>query len=163
MKKLVLFFAAVLAFSFAKAQEGNLKVGVQAGIPVGDLSKGYSFGAGVNVSYVFAKLIDKLEVGATAGYGTFIGKELKGGFKVENYGYIPVAATGQFWINESIGVGADLGYAIAISPSGAKGGFLYQPKVSYLAGQFEVSVGYQGIVHEKSTSSSINIGLGYRF
>ena len=61
-------------------------------------------------------------------------------------------------------VGADLGYAVALSPSGADGGFYYRPMVGYKLGDnMQLNLAYSGI-SQKSTSNSISyVSLGVMF
>ncbi|MDO5608073.1 MAG: hypothetical protein Q4G08_06430 [Capnocytophaga sp.] len=160
MKKILILVVALATFGWANAQSGELRVGANVGLPVGDASDLFSLNAGVNVSYLIP-VVENLKVGGLAGYSTFFGKDVNG-VKVDNIGYIPVAATAQYTLLENLFVGTDLGYAIGIHPSGLKGGFLYQPKVGYQSLDFEVYVGYFGINRENANLNAVTIGANFK-
>ncbi len=157
MKKIILTLAVVLAFGFANAQEGKFKLGAHLGIPMGDIKDYSSFNFGVDAAYVW-KVADSFSAGATTGYTNYAGKS---GY--DSIGYIPVAATAQYSLSESMFLGADLGYAIYVGSGSGDGGFYYQPKVGYQAEKFEVYAGYKGISVTGGTFSSINLGFNYKF
>jgi len=165
MKKIILTVAAVFAFGLANAQDGKFKVGAHFGLPMGDIKDGYSLNVGVDAAYMWS-ISDDFKAGVTTGYSTYLGKEYDvAGFTVkpDNYSVIPVAGTGQYSFSDKFFGGLDLGYAIAIAPSGADGGLLYQPKVGYQTEKIEVYLGYKGISSNGSTASSLNLGLNYKF
>lgn len=157
MKKIILTAVAVFAFSFANAQDGGFKLGAHIGLPMGDIKDISSLNIGVDVAYVW-KVADKFSAGIVSGYTTYLGKD---GF--DDSGFIPVAATGQYSITDNLFLGADLGYALGISPEGNDGGFLYQPKFGYETDKFELYAGYKGISVDGGTYSSINLGFNYKF
>lgn len=170
MKKIILALIAVMAFGLANAQEGSFKVGVHAGLPMGDIKDSYSVNLGLDVAYLW-KINDKFSAGATTGYSTYLGKDKKyqilgfsGSVKIPDAGFIPVAATGQYSLTDNLFAGVDLGYAIATGSgdSNIKGGFLYQPKFGYQNEKIEVYAGYKGI-ESVGTFSSINLGFNYKF
>src|SRR5690554_2389325 len=132
MKKVLLIAAvAVLGLGVSNAQEEGIKLGVTAGLPMGDFSDWYSFGAGLDVSY-FWEVGDGFLLGATTGYNHYFGKEVDFGFgftaEAEDFQFIPLAATARYYISDGFFAGADLGYALALG-DGASGGFYYRPKV----------------------------------
>ena len=158
MKKVLFAAVAVLTFGFANAQEGKFKVGANVGLPMGDIKDSYSFTIGLDAAYTWA-ISDKFDAGVGAGYGLYMGKE----DFIEDASFVPVYGTAQYLITDSIFLGADLGYAVGIAPSENDGGFLYQPKVGYQAGEFQVFAGYKGISVDGGTFSSLNLGFNYRF
>ncbi len=157
MKKLILSAIAICAFGITSAQDGGFKAGVNFGLPMGDISDATSFAIGVDVAYMFS-VSDQLQVGATVGYATYMAKE-----EGDDFAFLPIAATGQYAFTDNIFVGADLGYAMGLSPDGNDGGMLYQPKVGYQTEKFEVYVGYRGIATEGTATSSIGVGFNYKF
>lgn len=169
MKKVFLFAVTLLAFGFANAQEGKFKAGANVGLPMGDIKDGYTFTVGLDAAYTWA-ISDKFEAGVGSGYSLYMGKsytENFGGVEVkydgEDASFVPVYGTAQYLLTESIFLGADLGYAIGISPSENDGGFYYQPKVGFQVSEFSVYAGYKGISVEGGTFSSVNLGFNYRF
>lgn len=169
MKKVFLFAVALLAFGFANAQEGKFKAGANVGLPMGDAKDVFSLTVGLDASYTWA-ITDRFEAGVGSGYSLYMGKsytENLGGVEVkydgEDASFVPVYGTAQYLLTENIFLGADLGYAIGVAPSGIDGGFLYQPKVGFQVSEFSVYAGYKGISLEGGTFSSVNLGFNYRF
>ena|SRR5690606_2772016 len=172
MKKLILSAIAVCAFGITSAQEGGFKAGVNVGMPMGDTSDVASLAIGAEVAYMFP-ISDEFQIGASVGYLTFMAKEVNevddlgidtgNKVKPDNAAFLPIAATAQYSFSENIFVGADLGYAMGLSPDGNDGGMLYQPKVGYQTEKFEVYVGYRGIATEGTATSSIGVGFNYKF
>jgi len=174
MKKILLTAVALFAFGFANAQdEGGFKVGLHAGIPMGDAGDFYSFNAGVDVAYMFP-VADGFTAGITTGYSYFGGKEYEETFdfgfgpttitgpKV-NGAFIPVAATAQYSLSDSFFLGADLGYALYSGDGDGDGGLYYQPKVGWQSESIEVFASYKGIAVEDSSISTVGIGAAYKF
>lgn len=160
MKKSILI--AVIAFvgiTSAFGQEGNLKIGLNGGIPVGDIEEFASFKLGADVAYRYA-LAESLELGGLVGYSHFFGEsgEEDGfSFEVDDIQFLPVAASGRYTI-ESFLLGVDLGYAIGIN-DGNEGGFYYRPHVGYNFGKLGVVASYSGISRDSFTVSAVNLGV----
>lgn len=165
MKKLFLSAVAVLAFSFASAQEGSFKAGVNLNMPMGDTADLASFGFGVDAAYMWP-IADQLQVGASVGYLTFSAKEIDLGegekFKPDNASFIPIVATGQYSFSDNFYGGLDLGFAMGMN-EGNDGGMMYQPKVGYQTEKFEVFLGYKGIATEGTATTAISLGFNYKF
>lgn len=166
MKKFIIPILAFFAFTFVSAQDLPLKVGVHLDIPMGDMGDISSIGFGFDAAYMFM-VEEDYQVGGTIGYQMFSGKSIDAGpfgsIKAPNFGYIPIALTGQYSFTSEIFAGADLGYAIGVAPSGAKGGFYYLPKVGYQMDSFEFYAGYKGIAVSGTSISAITIGANYKF
>ncbi|MFN3909135.1 MAG: hypothetical protein ACK4JX_08900 [Flavobacterium sp.] len=163
MKKLLFAAFAVLAFGAVNAQ--GFKGGVHVGLPIGDAGDLYSFAAGVDLSYTW-EVADNFTAGVTTGYSMFFGKSVDfgfGSFDVESAGFIPLAGTASYKVSDNIFLGADLGYALGVAPTGNDGGFLYYPKVGYAADKFDVYAGYRGISVTGGSINSINLGFSYKF
>lgn len=156
--------------TFAQAQEGHFKLGVHAGLPIGDAGDSFSFNAGVDAAYLWS-LTDEVELGITTGYSNYFGKTYTfnsglGPISIDggDLGIIPVAATGQYNFDGGFNIGADLGYAFYVSDGSEGGGFYYQPKVGYTFSENSSAfVGYKGVSDDGSTLSSINLGYAYKF
>ena len=182
MKKLFLVAIATVGFAFSgTAQESQLKFGLDAGLPMGDISDGYSFNLGANAAYMWTGIAEGLDVGAGVSYNMYFGKEEEIGgftFEYENASFLPIYATANYGFTENIFAGADLGYAVGLT-DGIDGGFYYQPKVGYQTEMFEVFIGYKAIMSSQETTvaipgagtitgtadtvfSSINIGFNYK-
>ncbi|WP_432671617.1 hypothetical protein [Flavobacterium sp. SM2513] len=187
MKKLFLVAIATVGFVFSgTAQESQIKVGLDAGIPMGDIKDGSSFNLGANAAYMWTGVAEGLDVGAGVSYNTYFAKEIEyfDGFenvkeKGDNANFLPIYATANYSFTENIFAGADLGYAVGLT-DGIDGGFYYQPKVGYQTEMFEVFIGYKGLSSEQTATfddgfggtasitattvfSSINVGFNYKF
>lgn len=161
MKKLFLMIAVVL-FSFAaNAQSGTLNGGFNLGLPTGDTSKVSNFVFSAELNYMFS-VAEGFTAGPSVQYTYFLGKDIAG--TKTNASYLPIAAAARYNVSEMFVLGADLGYAVAISPSGADGGFYYRPMVGYKLGEnMQLNLSFSGI-SQKSTSNSIShVSLGVMF
>lgn len=156
MKKIILTAAAVFAFGFANAQSGAFKLGAHVGLPMGDIKDYSSVNLGADLAYTWS-VAEGFDAGITTGYTSYLGKD-----GADAVGFIPVAATAQFTLTNNWFIGADLGYAIGVNPSGVDGGFLYQPKFGYQMEKTGVYVGYKGISVSGGTYSSINLGIDFK-
>lgn len=169
MKKVLLILIAFLTFGFIQAQDSGFRIGVHLGLPVGDASDVSSLAMGGDIAYLF-DISEDFKVGASVGYLTYSGKKFEG-YKRDNLGFLPIAATAKYSIMENLFIGADLGYALGLSPSESDGGFYYLPKLGYQIDLFEVYVGYRGISNKFSVDgyssnvdiSSVTIGFNYNF
>ena len=166
MKKLFLVAIATVGFAFSgTAQETQLKFGLDAGMPMGDIKDMYSFNISANAAYMWNGVAEGFDVGVGVSYNTYIGKEeeiagMK--FEFENASFLPIYATANYGFTENIFAGADLGYAVVLAPSGADGGVYYQPKVGYQTESFEVFVGYKAVAVSGGAFSFIGLGLNYK-
>lgn len=169
MKKIILTVAAVLAFGFANAQDGQFKAGVHVGLPMGDIKDVSSINLGADVAYLW-NVADEFKVGVTTGYTSYSGKDVtfSDGFnsftiKSEAVGFIPVAATAQYSLTDNLFLGADLGYGIYTGKGESDGGVYYQPKFGYQNEKIELYAGYKGISVDGGSFSSLNLGFNYKF
>jgi hypothetical protein len=158
MRKIILSVLAVFAFGAAQAQDGGFKAGLNLGLPMGDIKDAYSFTVGVDVAYMWS-VADKFQAGVSLGYAHYMAKE----DFIDDAGFLPIAATAQYSLSDNFFIGADLGYAVGMSPSGNDGGFLYQPKVGYQTEKYEIFAGYKGISVDGGTFSSVGLGFNYKF
>jgi hypothetical protein len=157
MKKIILTAAAIFAFGFANAQSGAFKLGAHVGLPTGDIKDFSSVNLGADVAYTWS-VAEGLDAGITTGYTTFLRKKDALG---NEPGFVPVAATAQFTLTNNWFLGVDLGYAIGVN-EGNDGGFLYQPKFGYQAGNTGIYLAYKGISNDGATASSVNLGVNFK-
>ena len=162
MKKSILFAAiAFLGFTTAYSQEGNFTIGVNAGLPMGDIEEFTDFNLGADIAYRYG-LAEQFELGALAAYSHFFGKsgeEAGTEWEVDDLQFLPLAATGRFK-TETFFAGADIGYALGIN-DGNEGGFYYRPHAGYDFGNFGILLSYSGISRDEITISSINVGVEF--
>ena len=157
MKKVLLTAAfAVAGMVGVSAQTTGVEGSVHIGIPVGSASD-----------------ISSFKLGAKVGYDHFIGKDLKINnqtvYTVEDFGFVPLAATAKYEFSNNIFIGGDLGYAFA-TKSEMDGGLFWQPKLGYSAANFDVYAGYKGIATDnknldgkKFNADAISVGFAYKF
>ncbi|ADX68119.1 MULTISPECIES: hypothetical protein [Weeksella] len=169
MKKLVLATAvAVFGVVGLQAQSTGFEAGVHVGIPVGDVSDASNFNIGLDVAYLYP-VAQNFRLGLASGYDHFVGKD-----NVDDFGFIPLAASAKFTPTQNFFVGADLGYAFATN-DGMDGGFYYQPKVGYSGALVDVYGFYKGVsgtnkyevlgVEYKNdwNIGSVGLGVAYKF
>ena len=175
MKKLFLTGALAL-FGLMNAQktEPGFRFGVNAGLPVGDFGKAYSFTAGADLAYLYP-LAENFRLGVATGYSHYFGKKTKTDLilvtlknEVPDVGIIPVAATAEFIFgNSNVFLGADLGYAFFTKTEerGAdSGSFYYQPKLGYsFDKRHDLYFSYKGFTRNNANAGSINLGYAYNF
>jgi hypothetical protein len=157
MRKLFIAAFAVLSFGLANAQESGFKAGAHVGLPIGTSGDLSSLTFGVDLAYMHS-VSDDFQVGGTAGYTMFMGKDIPFIGKL-NYGFALIGAAATYKVADSFFVGLDLGYAIGVSEVSG-GDLYYHPKVGYAAESFEVTAGYRGI---GSGFSAPIVGFAYKF
>jgi len=167
MKKVLLIAAlAVFGLGVSNAQEEGLKLGVTAGLPIGDAGDVSTFGIGLDVSYLW-EVGDGFLVGATTGYQHFFGDSgeesfmgISYKFEYDDFQFIPLAASARYYFSDEFFAGADLGYAIGLN-DGNDGGFYYRPKVGYGFGNIAVHASYAGVSMDGFTFSYIGVGIEF--
>ena len=181
MKKLLV--AAMMVFGLAaNAQEGQFNVGANFGLPVGVSSDLTSFVMGAEVNYLFS-VSDDFKVGPSVSYLHYVSKSAKdiaeglnGGplpdndnreyaEEVDDMSLLPLAAAGRYNVADNFILGADLGYAVGISPDEeAKGGFYYRPMVGYnVSENIMLQATYSGVNREGKIFANIAIGAMFAF
>lgn len=174
MKKLFLTGALAL-FGLMNAQktESGIRLGVNAGIPVGDFGKFTTFTAGVDLAYLYP-LAENFRLGVATGYSHYFGKKTKTDLilvtlknEVPDVGIIPVAATAEFILGDSnVFLGADLGYAFFTKKDlkNENGSFYYQPKLGYsFDKRHDLYFSYKGFTRNNANAGSLNLGYAYNF
>lgn len=129
MKKLILIIAIALVGFTTNAQNFNL--GVSGGLPVGDASDAFSFSAVLDASALW-EVSEEFYAGVATGFIYSFGDSIDTGFgsvDFDDFGFLPVAAAGRYALSEEFVLGADIGYALGITPSEADGGFYYAPRL----------------------------------
>jgi len=174
MKKLFLTGAlALFGLMSAQKTESGFRLGVNAGLPVGDFGKLTTFTAGVDVAYLYP-LAENFRLGVATGYSHYFGKKTKTDLilvtlknEVPDVGIIPVAATAEFTLGDSnVFLGADLGYAFFTKKDfkNENGSFYYQPKLGYsFDKRHDLYFSYKGFTRNNASAGSINLGYAYNF
>ena len=163
MKKLFLV-AVIAAFGFnANAQE--FKAGINAGLPIGDAGDSYTFSVVLDVNYLW-NVSEKFDAGIATGYshsfGDSIDLGLLGSVDVDDAGFLPIAGAARFSVSDKFSVGADLGYAIGLSPDGNDGGFYYAPRLQYgVSDSIDIVAAYRGVSLDGGTFDIISLGIEF--
>ncbi|WP_407480869.1 hypothetical protein [Elizabethkingia meningoseptica] len=161
MKKLLLLGAfASLGFAASAQTTGQLKIGANIGIPVGDASNVSSFTMGLDAAYQW-RVAPNFDLGLATGYQHFFLKSKYKDWGASDFGYIPLAASAQYSIDPQFFIGADLGYGFATGKGSSGGGFYYQPKVGYQQPNWELYLAYKGI-SDNGSISSVNLGFNFK-
>lgn len=162
MKKIILMLGlAFLGFNSVYGQ--GFKLGVNAGIPVGDVEEFSTFQLGFDAAYLYP-VSELFSVGALAGYSRYFGDEISspaGNVEVDDFSFLPIAATARFGFSDFLFVGGDLGYAIGLNES--DGGIYYRPKVGYGLGPLAIIASFSGISVDGGDVSSVNLGVEFGF
>jgi opacity protein-like surface antigen len=161
MKKVCLV-ALVAMFSITTMNaQGAFNVGVNAGIPTGDVSDFYSFAVGIEANYLF-EVSDEFQVGPSVSFVNFFGESLSiGEFEgdVEDASFLPIGAAARYSVSEKIVLGVDLRYAVGISPDGNDGGFQYRPLFGYnVSEKIMLQASYSGISVDGGTFGQFGVG-----
>ncbi len=173
MKKTIttsIFLLIMILAGQAQVDRSSFKVGLLAGIPVGDASEISNFSLGLDVNYHWgvSKLLD---VGLATGFLNSFGETISGtpefpslNGEFEDFQVIPLAASVRVYPTYEFKFGADAGYAIGIN-DGNEGGFYYRPIVGYnITGNTEVNVSYTAVALEDNfTFSSVMAGILFLF
>lgn len=167
MKKLMLVaLFATFGFTGLQAQDG-MKLGVNAALPIGDAGDFFGFGASADLAFIWG-VSDNFGAGLVTGFSHYFGKTYDFDFgegTVEydgpDYSFIPVAGTARFSLSENFTLGADLGYAIAVS-DGADGGFYYAPRVEYgVSPNMDIVLSYRGVSVDGGSIDAVALGLQF--
>ncbi|MCJ7467978.1 MAG: hypothetical protein MUO53_14955 [Maribacter sp.] len=146
------------------AQEG-LKLGFQAGLPLGDYNDQVGVVLGLDAGYMWApnKVFD---LGVKAGYIYGFPEKFRSGtilVDLPSIQFAPIAASVRIWPSRSFSFGADIGQAFGLN-EGNDGGFYYRPQIGFLMGaQTELNFSYTGINQDQESFSLITMGLVYTF
>lgn len=161
MKKLLLAIVIIALGFSASAQNGNFNVGVNLGLPTGDAGDFYTFGLGLEVNYLF-EVSETFDVGPSISYTHFFGDDVAG-IEIDDASFLPIAAAARFNASEKFVIGADIGYAVGISPSENDGGFYYKPLVGFnVSEQVMLQAYYSGVNVDGGTNFD-SFGIGAMF
>lgn len=151
MRKLLLVAVlALFGLSHSYAQ-GDLKMGVHGGIPVGDIDEVSDFQVSADIAYLF-NFMGLLEAGPLVGYMHFFAEDQ------DDIQYVPVAASARLGLPQSFFAGLDLGYGIAVD-NDSEGGFYFRPQIGYTFLNFGLVLSYAGISDDNIDIGSINLGV----
>ncbi len=132
-----------------------LKVGLNAGIPIGDISDVSSFTLGLDANVQFLRT-KAYGIGLKAGYVHYFAKE-----NFESFGMIPLAVLFRFYPKSSgIFFGLEAGYAFANNLDGFDGGAYFRPHIGWHTDSWNIFAYYDHIVGNDLVGDIKTIGLG---
>lgn len=160
-----------LASIRVSAQEKSYKkvrlgLGLETGLPVGNLGKAYTFGAGASFRLAVA-FNEKLAATATTGAMAFIPKSMSG-VDLKAQLNIPVKGGIKYMLSKKIYTLGEAGATIARTyyplPSGklqsvSSTGFTYAANIGAQLGKFDASLRYEGY----TGAGFIGLRLGFNF
>lgn len=154
MKKAVFVFLICFTSFAVHAQNGQLSLGVNLGIPVSSTSKVSPFVMNLEANYLFESS-GEFKIGPSASYSHFVGKN--GGNVLS---YLPLAIAARFSYSNRFSLGADVGYGIAIKPQSAESGFYYRPLLIYHLNRFmQLNTSFSVISKINASVTHANVGL----
>lgn len=165
MKKLMLI-AAIAVFGLSNVNAQNFNVGISGGLPIGDAGDSYTFSVVLDANYLW-EVSDKFDAGIASGYSHSFGDSVDlgplGKFDIDDAGFLPIAGAARFNVSEDFTLGADLGYALGISPDGNDGGFYYAPKVQYgVSEKLDIVLAYRGVSLDGGSFDMITLGVEFK-
>jgi hypothetical protein len=184
MKNLFKISAVALAFAAftfsAKAQTTSpastssnssngvrLSIGVDAGLPTGNISNYYDWNIGGSVQADIPVVSNKLFVTVNAGYDNYIAKTIDG-VKGTNIQLLPVKAGLKYFIVDGFYVQGEAGAAFALNKNDVgfneSAAFIYAPQVGYqfnIGGKnfIDAGVRYQGSTDFVSNNSNSQVNF----
>ncbi len=157
MKKLCIVVVLVVFSLTSLNAQGNFNLGLNVGLPTGDVSDAYSFVLGIEANYLF-EVSDDFEVGPSASFVNYFGESI-GSFEIDDASFLPIAGAARYNASEKVVLGADLGYAIGISPDGNDGGFYYRPMVGFnITDTIMLQATYSGVSVDGGTFGNFGVG-----
>lgn len=164
MKKLGLIIV-LFALSFTTAYAQGFKAGVNVGLPVGDAGDGYTFNITLDVNFLW-QVSETFDAGVATGYSHNFGDSIDisgfGSVDIDDASFLPLAGAARFHASEKFTIGADLGYAIGLSPSGNDGGFYYSPRLQYgVSESLDIVAAYRGVSVDGGSFDVITLGVEF--
>lgn len=167
MKKLLI--TALLVFTVLNASgQNSLNFGLGLGFPMGDSGENQIIAVNFDVSYLW-EVSEQFDAGLTSGFLHSFGdsQDVGGGVimvDTPDVSFLPIAGAARFNVSEDFSIGADLGYAVGISPDVNDGGFYYAPKAQYAISELlDVLLAYKGVSLDGGSFNLIALGLELGF
>lgn len=164
MKRIIILLTVVLASGRLFAQEATeitkknswLKVGISAGVPVGEIApvSGFMLGGEIKGQLMTTP---HWGIGLTSGYNHFFPKD---GF--DHFGTVPLGAFARYYPKSSgFFVGTDLGYSLVTGPVPNDGGFYVKPQLGYHNYDWNFFAFYNGVFRNGDNGGNIQaVGIG---
>lgn len=162
MKKFILMVAVLVAgTTFAQNHQMDvtsknswLKVGLNAGLPVGDLDNISSFALGLDLKGQYL-VTPNFGIGLATGYSHLFGKD-----GVDDFGIIPAAAFARYYFKpKGLFLGADFGYGFLTNIHDNNGGLYVNPQIGYHNRDWNFYAYYQNTFAENDIDIQV-LGIG---
>ena len=172
MKKVLLLLTVLCGLSissFAQSSEGGKwNIGVDAGIPLGDMNNISNLAIGASVKYEHP-IATSTFLTLSAGYQRFLyTSDVKDALKAfgidkSGEGIIPVKAGLKHYFSPGFFGEAQAGASFSTEEGGSTA-FVYAPGIGYtFTGGFEAGVRYEGYSHDGGNQGMAALRLAYRF
>ncbi|WP_027125220.1 hypothetical protein [Gelidibacter mesophilus] len=171
MKKIVLLLTlCIVGTTFAQNHEVNvtsknswLKVGVNAGLPVGDMDDASTFSLGLDLKAQYL-VTPNFGIGLATGYSHMFGKSdvdhIIGNHVVDDFGIIPAAAFARYYFKpKGLFVGVDFGYGFLTNVDDNDGGLYVNPQIGYHNRDWNFFAYYQNTFADNDVDIQV-LGIG---
>lgn len=168
MKKILLSFALTMAVFATYAQatrdiedinEDNswLKLGLNLGVPVGDIGDYSSFAFGLDVAAQFMRT-DNFGLGVVSGYTNYFkDSEVVG---AQDFGAIPLGVMFRYYPQPSgFFIGTDTGYTFLTGDIASDGGFYIRPQIGYHNYDWNIFAFYNQVFTSDPAADIQSIGV----
>lgn len=162
MKKLILLVALFTAgATFAQNQEVDFnsnnswfKIGLNAGLPVGDLDDFSSFSVGLDLRGQYL-VTPNFGIGLATGYNQIFGKD-----GVDDFGIVPLAGFARYYFkSKGLFIGTDFGYGLLTNVDNNEGGLYVNPQIGYHNRDWNFYAFYQNTFAEHDFDIQV-VGIG---
>ncbi|MCE7055074.1 hypothetical protein LZF95_10345 [Algoriphagus sp. AGSA1] len=134
-----------------------LKLGLNLGVPVGDIGDYSSFALGLDVAGQFMRT-DNFGLGVVSGYTNYFKKSDMPG--TQNFGAIPLGLMFRYYPQPSgIFVGTDVGYTFLTGDVGGDGGLYIRPQVGYHNYDWNIFAFYNQVFGSDNAMDIQSIGV----
>ena len=166
----ILTLSVLSAYAQKESAETNsfkFSVGIEGGLPTGDLKTFSSFGIGGSIQGDY-KVAENFALTLNAGYISFSGKTvsvLGESFKYPALNIIPVLVGGKYYFTESVYGSAQVGLSfVSTKGESSSSAFTYAPGIGfYVSPNFDLLLKYQAATKSGSTLSFIGLRAAYNF
>lgn len=161
MKKVILLVALFIAgTTFAQevdditSKNSWLKIGLNAGVPMGDTDEFSSFSFGLDLKGQYL-VTPNFGIGVATGYTHIFGKD-----GVDDFGIIPLAGFARYYFQpKGLFIGADFGYGYLVSDFDSEGGLYVNPQIGYHNNDWNLFAYYQNTFAENDFDIQV-LGIG---
>ncbi len=161
----ILFVIGIALISCTSMVAQQFNIGAGAALPVGDANDVSSFGINVEANYLW-EVSEQFGAGLTVGYLNYFGKTISNPIfddvSFDDFGFLPIAASGRFQASEKFTLGLDLGFALGLSPDGIDDGFYWAPKAQYgITQSLDLVLAFRSINLDGGSFDALSLGIEF--